>query len=157
MAALRTALLSVHVAAGVSGLVLGIYAFSPTAHRLVRWAYAASLIVLTVFLTAIVAVDWARLVSPVGEIFVGLIALAIFIVARVTLALRVVERRPPDWERKYVNHIYFTYISLWEAFFIVGLIDLAAPAWVIAGVAAGVLLLGAILVNNYRRRIRQLA
>jgi hypothetical protein len=49
--------------------------------------------------------------------------------------------------------IYFTYVSLWEGLFIVGLFDLNAPVWLIAAVAVGVLILGALLFNNYRRRI----
>jgi hypothetical protein len=51
-----------------------------------------------------------------------------------------------------MNHIYFTYISLWEGFFIVGLFDLNAPAWLMGLVAVGVLVLGAILFSRYKRQ-----
>jgi hypothetical protein len=52
-----------------------------------------------------------------------------------------------------MNHICFTYISLWEGFFIVGLLDLKAPAWLVGVVAVGVVLLGALWFNNYKRQV----
>jgi len=50
-----------------------------------------------------------------------------------------------------MNHIYFSYISLWEGFFIVGLIDLGAPGCLVGAVAAGVLVLGGIVFNTFKR------
>jgi hypothetical protein len=52
-----------------------------------------------------------------------------------------------------MNHIYFTYISLWEGLFIVGLLDLGASAWLVGAVAVGVLIVGGILFNRYKHRI----
>lgn len=49
--------------------------------------------------------------------------------------------------------MYFSYISLWEGFVIVGLLDLGAPLWLVAGAAVGVLVLGGILLNTYKRLI----
>jgi len=52
-----------------------------------------------------------------------------------------------------MNHIYFSYISLWEGFFIVGLIDLGAPAWLVGAVAVGVLVVGGIVFNIFKHGI----
>jgi hypothetical protein len=147
VAALRIALLSSHIAGGLAGLVLGAFALRPFAPVWIKRLYAAALIVLAVFLTATVAVDWPNLGGAQRTIYSVLIALAIVIVARGLFALQTTD------PVKYVNHMYFTYISLWEGFFIVGLIDLGAPAWFIAAVAIGVVLIGGVLISGYRRRL----
>ena len=157
METLRTVFLSLHVAGGVVGLLIGAFALRPPvvpgSRLLLRRAYPTALLVLLVFLTGTVALDWANLQAMQQIIYVGLIGLAAFMVARAFLACRVAQRQVSGWETKYMNHIYFTYISLWEGLFIVGLFDLNAPIWLIAAVAVGVLALGAGLFNNYRRRI----
>jgi hypothetical protein len=86
-------------------------------------------------------------------VYTGLIGLALVIAGRVFLAFRVARNQPDGWQASYMNHIYFTYISLWEGFFIVGLLDLKAPAWLVGVVAVGVVLLGALWFNNYNRQV----
>jgi len=153
---LRTIFLSLHIAGGVAGLFIGAFAVRPPlgASRLwLRRAYASALIVLLVFLSATVAVDWSSLQATQQFIYLALIALAAFMVTRVFLSFRVALRQRSGWESRYMNHVYFTYISLWEGLFIVGLIDMGAPVWLVAAVAIGVLVLGAVLFSNYSRRI----
>lgn len=154
---MRTFFLSLHVAGGAAGLFLGAFAMQPplvhASRLLVRRAYAAALIVLLVFLTATVGVDWPGLQVGQQVIYAVLIALAAFMVARVLLAFRVAGLQPAGWETKYMNHIYFTYVSLWEGLLIVGLFDLGAPTWLIAAVAAGVLIVGTSVYNRYRGRL----
>ncbi len=155
MEILRTLFLSLHVAGGVAGLLIGGFALRPPVENTRLWlrrAYAAALVVLLVFLVATVGVDWSGLQTTQQVIYVALIALAAFMVARVLLAFRVAKQQPAGWDSKYMNHIYFTYISLWEGFFIVGLIDLGAPGWLVAAVAIGVLVLGAVLFSRYSHR-----
>jgi hypothetical protein len=157
MLVLRTAFLSLHVAGGVLGLLLGGFALHPPrTHRfrlLLRRAYAAAILVLAVFLVATVLVDWPGLAAIQRIVFAVLVGLAAFIVARVFLANRAARLQPTGWEAAYMNHIYFSYISLWEGFFIVGLLDLGAPPWLIGAVAVGVVILGAVLFSAYRRRL----
>jgi len=154
---LRAVFLSLHVAGGVVGLLIGAFAIRPPFVResrlLLRRAYAAALVVLFVFLTATVAIDWPSLQTTQQVIYVALIGLAAFLVTRVWLAFRLARLQVGGWEAKYMNHIYFTYISLWEGLFIVGLFDLRAPGWLVAGIAVGVLVVGAALFNNYKGRL----
>ena len=158
MVTLWTVFLSLHAASGVLGLLLGGFAFHPPQPRdfrqWVRRVYAAALVSMSVFLVATVLVDWSSINSTQHVVYSALIGLAAVILARLYLAFRVIARQPTDWIAKYVNHIYFTYVSLWEAFFIVGLIDLGAPAWVVGAVAVGVLILGATLVSRYKGRLQ---
>lgn len=157
MLVLRSVFLSLHVAGGIAGLLLGAYAMRPPlvheARLLLRRAYTAALVFLLVFLTGTVVIDWTSLQASQQVIYLVLIGLAAFMVTRALLAFRVARQRVAGWETKYMNHIYFTYISLWEGLFIVGLFDLGAPTLLIAGVAVGVLIAGAVLFNNYRGRV----
>jgi len=157
MNTLRAVFLAFHVAGGVLGLVVGLFAFRPPQmpqFRLwLRRLYAAALVDLVVFLAAIVAVDWGSLDATPRIIFSVLIGLAAVILIRLFLAFRSAHERPGGWQIPYVNHIYFTYVSLWEGFFIVGLIDLGAPGWMVGAVAVGVLIVGGILLNRYKRGI----
>ncbi len=157
MNTLRTVFLTLHVAGGVLGLLVGLFSFHPpqtTDFRLwLRRAYATAIGVLAVFLVALVALDWSSLGPTPRIIFVALIGLAAVIVTRLFLAFRLTWQQPAGWHVPYMNHIYFTYISLWEGFFIVGLIDLGAPGWLVGAVAVGVLVLGGIVFNIYKRGI----
>jgi hypothetical protein len=157
MTILRTIFLSLHAASGVLGLVLGVFAFRlPETKgfrpRLLR-AYAATLVSLGVFLAATVALDWTGIGVMQQVIYAVLVALAAVIVTRIFLGLRAAAVRPARWQEKYLNHVYFTYISLWEGFFIVGLIDLGAPGWLVAAVALVVLVVGAAVFNRYKRSV----
>jgi hypothetical protein len=158
MLVLRDVFLSLHVAGGVVGLLIGAFAIRPPlVHQSRLWlrrAYATALIVLLVFLTGTIAIDWTGLQVMQQVIYVVLIGLAVFMVIRALLAFQVARQQAAGWETEYMDHIYFTYISLWEGFFIVGLIDLGAPAWLTAAVAMAVLILGAVLLRNYSRRFQ---
>jgi hypothetical protein len=52
-----------------------------------------------------------------------------------------------------MNHVYFTYISLWEGLLIVGLLDLSAPPWLVGAVAVGLVFVGARLFHRFERRV----
>ena len=155
MTTLRTVFLSLHVAGGVLGLLVGLFAFhppeTPDFRLAIRRTYGAAIGVLAIFLVAIVALDWSSLGATQRIIFSILIGLAAVIVTRLYLAFELVRRQPAGWQIPYINHIYFTYISLWEGFFIVSLIDLGAPGWLVGAVAVGVLVVGGLLVSRYKR------
>ena len=155
MTTLRTVFLSLHVAGGVLGLLVGLFAFhppeTPDFRLAIRRTYAAAIGVLAIFLVVIVALDWPSLGTTQRVIFSVLIGLAAVIVARLYLAFQLVRRQSTGWQTPYINHIYFTYISLWEGFFIVSLIDLGAPGWLVGAVAVGVLVVGGVLVSRYKR------
>ncbi len=157
MNTLRTAFLTLHVAGGVLGLAVGLFSFHPPQTRdfrlWLRRAYAAAIGGLAVFLVGLVALDWSSLGSTPRIVFAALIGLAAVIVARLVLAFRLARQQPAGWQGPYMSHVYFSYISLWEGFFIVGLIDLGAQAWLVGAVAVSVLVVGGILFNSYKRSL----
>jgi hypothetical protein len=155
--ALRTLFLSIHVFGGGLGLLLGAFAMRPpdtkNSRLPVRLGYAAALVILVGFLYATLAVDWPGLAPTSRIVFAVLAGLGAFILVRLSLAFRISQQRSANWQTKYINHVYFTYISLWEGFFIVGLIDLGAPSWLVASIAVGVLVVGGYLSNRYKRKV----
>ena len=155
---LRAVFLGLHVAGGVLGLLIGPLAIRPPVDRrfrlTIRWSYLASLVVLAGFLAALVAVDWSsRLDAGQRGIFGALTLFAFFILARVALSFRTAAERGPGWQARYMNHVYFSYVSLWEGLFIVTLGDLGVAPWLIALVAVGIVVLGATLLRTYQRRV----
>ena len=155
MITLRSAFLSLHVASGLLGLLLGAYVVRPPptkAFRLrLRSVYALAIVVLSGSLNGLVILDWPNLDPATRVVFAIFVGLAIVIVTRALLAYRQAQRQGGDWHLSYMKHIYFTYISLWEGFVIVGLLDLGAPGWLVGAVAVGVLVLGSIWFNGWRR------
>jgi hypothetical protein len=57
------------------------------------------------------------------------------------------------WQRRYIDHIFFGYISLWIGFLVVPALNLPYPQIVIPTVALGALALGRALVTRYQKRV----
>lgn len=149
--------LGVHIAAGVLGLILGPSVFTAVGRRggrpVLRWAYQSSLVVLVVAVAGAVAAHWAELDAGGRAVFGGLIVLGAVIVARGQLALRTLRQRRAGWQQRYLDHVYFTYVSLWQGFVIVAVLDTDLPVWLVPVVAVGILVAGAALLGWYKRRV----
>jgi hypothetical protein len=100
---MRSLFLSLHVAGGGLGLLLGAFTIRPpdvTDRRLpVRLGYAAALVLLVTFLYATLAVDWPRLDLTQHLIFTVLGGLAAFILLRLYLAFRESQLRKANWNQ----------------------------------------------------------
>ncbi|MGH3649519.1 MAG: hypothetical protein ACRDU9_02330 [Acidimicrobiia bacterium] len=62
-------------------------------------------------------------------------------------------RSDGGWERRYVGHVYFTYVSLWVGFAIIPALRSGNPGLWIPVAVIGVLAAGTLLVHRYERRI----
>jgi hypothetical protein len=152
----REVLVAVHAGAGILGLVVGVALFSPTLasrRRFWRVLYAGLLVILTTSLLALITTDWAGLETGSRLAFSGLAILAAVMLVRIYLAHRIVTSHPPGWERRYVNHVYFTYVSLWVGFAIVPALRSPMPGLWIPVAVMGVLATGTVLVHRYQTRI----
>jgi hypothetical protein len=135
---IHTALIVVHAAAAVISFGLGCALMakpplSPRAPRLI--AYVVSLGIAVAALSIVVAVDWQDL-DPIRQtLFALLVALALVLLGRSVLALRAVRRQAGRWRRRFLAHIGFVLISLFDGFCIVFAIDLKLPPWAIAAAA----------------------
>ena len=153
----RSLSLALHVLGGVTGLILGIWSLKPPTagdgRSLIRGGYVAAIVTLVTFLYGLLVVDWPRFEAAQQVAFGALAVLAAVIVARVWLGFRALRDASAGSSERYMDHLYFGYISLWEGFFIVGLIDLGAPGWLVAAIGVGLLIVGGRLFGNYKRGV----
>ncbi|MEF2976099.1 hypothetical protein [Subtercola sp. YIM 133946] len=61
--------------------------------------------------------------------------------------------REPGWRARYVDDVGFTLISLFDAFTVVGAIDMGAPVPVAIGVGAVGVVAGILVVNRAKARL----
>lgn len=150
---LHTILIVLHAAAGMAAFVAGCAVLvprapEPRARRLFD-LYLGSLGLMVVFVAAAVATHWRQLTTAEQVIFGGLLLVALFMTWRAAAARRLRWRAAGDWRRPYIEHVGFTLIALWEGFVIVLAIDLGAPGWLVAVLAA----LGLVVGNRALHRV----
>lgn len=152
---LRTLLVVLHASAGVSGLLLGVAAFAPRPGRpgAVRIAYLTCIGLLMLSMFALIATDWRELAAGARIAFSALAALAVVMAYRLVRAVAEAAAMPDGWQRRYINHVFFGYISLWIGFLVVPALNLPYPQVVIPVVALGTLALGRFLVARYQKRV----
>jgi NhaP-type Na+/H+ or K+/H+ antiporter len=153
----RTVLVVIHASAGVGGLLTGLAALSPPSHLdnrgWVRRLYQLCIAILLVSMVVLVAIDWNGLDVGGRVAFSGLTALGAVMAYRIARASREAARQEPRWQDRYIRHVYFTYISLWEGFVILPALNLPLPQLSVPLVAIAVLLIGHVLIARYRSRI----
>jgi len=157
----RDVLLTVHICAGVVGLVIGLFVLRPPAagdkRAALRWLYAASLVVLVAAVAAAITAGWPQFDTATRIVFVGLCGLGAFMLLRIYLGFRLAGQRSGSWQGPYMNHVYFTYISLWEGFVIIAILDSGLPRWLVpVGIPVSmvaILLIGGFAINRYQRRV----
>lgn len=158
---MRTALVILHAAPGVAGLVAGLQAIPPprTGDGRTWWRriYALCVAVLLGGLTVLLVYDWADL-EPTGRLaFTGLAGLGAVIAIRLLLARRAARTGAIGWQRRYVDHLVFTYISLWVGFLVVPAINTAWPQVAIPVVVVAVVIAGSVLASRYKRRVPEIS
>lgn len=152
---LRTLLVVLHASAGVSGLLLGIVAFVPRPGRpgAVRIAYVSCIGLLLLTLLALIAADWRDLAAGARIAFSALAALAVAMVYRLARAVAEAAGESEGWQRRYIDHVFFGYISLWIGFLVIPALNLPYPQVAVPIVAVGTLGLGRVLVARYQKRV----
>jgi hypothetical protein len=154
---LRTVLVVIHASSGVGGLVTGLAALSPPrpADNRGWWRrlYLLCIVILLGSLVALVAIDWNGLDTGSRVAFGALTALGAVMAYRIARAHRLASTQEANWQERYIGHVYFTYISLWEGFVILPALNLPLPQVSVPVVAIAVLLIGHALIARYKRRI----
>jgi cobalamin synthase len=154
----RELLVAIHAGSGIAGLLVGLAVFQPPKanegpSRYFRIGYGGLLVILLVSLLALIVSDWSGLETGARLAFSGLAVLAGVMLARIYLAHQLAANRMPGWERRYVGHVYFTYISLWVGFAIVPALRSPNPGLWIPVAVLTVLAAGSALIHRYERRI----
>lgn len=154
----REMLVVIHAGSGIAGLVVGLVVFAPPprsggSRLLARTAYGLLLAILVVSLLGLIVRDWPTLETAARIVFSGLAALGGVMLFRIYRAHRIAESEGPGWERRYVGHVYFTYISLWVGFAIVPALRSGNPGLWIPIAVVSVLTAGTLLIHRYERRM----
>ncbi|QBI18471.1 hypothetical protein ER308_02080 [Egibacter rhizosphaerae] len=155
---LRTVLVLLHAGAGVGGLIVGLRVLSPrsvTAERRqwLRRLYAALVAVLLVAMVALVALDWPHLAAGARVAFAGLCGLGAVIAYRLVRGHREARLQRHGWQARYLDHLYFTYISLWIGFLIVPALALPVPQVAVPATVLATLGIGHALLARYKPHV----
>lgn len=155
---LRTLLVSIHAGAGIGGLIAGLPTLSPRfavskRRTWVRWLYAVCVAALLASMVALVVVDWPHLELGARVAFAGLTVLGAVIATRLALAHRETQARRDQWQSRYVDHLYFTYISLWIGFLIVPALNTTFPHVAVPLTVLTTLLVGHALITRLKKRL----
>jgi hypothetical protein len=144
----------IHASAGVVGLFAGLGTLSPPRpgdnRSWLRALYLLCIVIMLAFLIALVVLDWDGLDMGSRIAFTALTGLGAVMGFRIIRARQVASAQQPGWQGRYIDHVYFTYISLWEGFVILPALSLPLPQVTVPLVAVGVLLIGHTLVTRYK-------
>jgi hypothetical protein len=127
-------LIAVHAVAGTVALVAGVV--------LVGWGrlfalWFWSLMMMAVALAAAVTIGWGSEPAGTNGVFLGLLALAAFMVARAVQARRWRPGPGTAPSARFLDAVGFTLISLFDGFVIVAVLTRGGPAWL--AITVGVL------------------
>ena len=152
---LHTILILGHALAGLVALVLGCVVLRPPpTPRSFRFRiYLFSLVMMFLLVVGVVAVDWMMLGMSQRVTFVLLLLLGGYMVLRGVQGHRTLERRGPGWRDRYVDHVGFTLISLFDGFAVVGAIDLGAPLPIVLVVGALGVGTGILAINRVKKQL----
>lgn len=136
-------LIALHAASGVASFVSGWLGLVPSRRTASRpWlfqVYLGGLVGMVVFMAGAIGAQWQQLEGSRRAVFAGLFALGVYMLYRTFRARTEQLQRAQNWELRYIDHVGFTLISLFDGFVIVAAIDLGAPGWLVAVIAvAGV-------------------
>jgi hypothetical protein len=153
---LRTLLVIIHAASGIGGLITGLASLSPPrpgdGRGWWRRLYLLCIAILVGSMVVLVAIDWAELDAVARVAFGGLTVLGAVMAYRITRSHGEASAQGPGWEGRYIDHVAFTYISLWEGFIILPALNLPLPQVSVPVAAVGVFLAAHFLISRYKRR-----
>ncbi len=151
-------LIAVHAFGGVLAFVTGATVLTPPVkqHANRRWMFNLFLIsiaILLVPLYLVISVDWPQFSFIEQAAFSGLGILGLYMARRAFQARQTLQTQFNEWMPRYMDHMGFNMIALFEGFIIVAAIDLGAPDWLVGVIAVVGLICGILSVNKIKSRI----
>lgn len=140
----HAALITAHAASGIIAFAAGCAAIRRRrAFRLYFW----SLVALVAFAAAAVAIDWPRLGTGSKVLFAALTALGGYLIWRAARARRLLPAGRDRPAGRYLDHLGFTLIALFDGFAIIAVLSAGGPGWLagtvgVAGIAVGHVAIG---------------
>lgn len=146
----HTLFITVHAVTGAVALLAGSVALRRGA---MFGTYLWSLVGMELFLVLAIAAEWAELPTGTRVLFTALAVLGVVMLWRAARARPIRPSRTVPPTTRYVEHVGFTLIALFDAFVVILVLNAGAPGWLIA--AAGVLIAvaGHFLLRAARARL----
>lgn len=131
----HTVFITMHAVTAVVAFVAGCIALPRgTLFGTYLWSMAA----MALFLALAVVSEWGVIAMPLSVLFAAFVALAGYMVWRGAQARRIRPTEATGPSARYVEHIGFTLVALFDAFAVIAVLNAGAPGWLIA--VAGVLI-----------------
>ena len=141
------ALIILHTVAGTISFIAGLLVVILRRTSWLFEGYLWSLVVMAISVVMVVIWDWPVLTLPQQISYTALGALGIYTSYRGFQARQKQAYRYTGWRLEFMEDVGFTLISLFDAFVIIGAIDLGMPIW-------GVVVLGAVGIIAGRKWIQ---
>lgn len=153
---IHTFLIVGHAVCGTVALLIGCFVLKPPARASSKLfgLYLGALTGLIILMLAVVVYDWMELSTGQQVTFSLLCILGLYTGWRGYCAYGDLSHRTEDWQARYVDHVGFTVISLFDGFSVVAAIDLGAPLPVVIGVAVLGVVTGIITINAVKSRLK---
>ena len=157
---LHSGLIAAHAVAGVIAFAAGSLAMY---RRAAFRAYFVALTAMVLFIVAAVAVDWSKLENPSQALFGALTGLAGYLIWRASRARQLLLSSPsrifgteqePSRRARYVDHIGFTLVALFEGFAIVAVLEAGGPGWLVATLGVAGLGIGHATISRLKTPAR---
>ena len=131
----HTIFINVHAVTGTLALLAGSVALRRGA---LFGTYLWSLVAMEVFLVLAIAVEWAKLPAATRVLFAAFAFLGVVMLWRAARARPIRPSRTVPPSARYIGHVGFTLVALFDAFVVILVLNAGAPGWLVA--AAGVLI-----------------
>ncbi len=150
-------LIGLHAAAGVVAFVAGGVAVSRCRSAPGFAVYYAGLVGLAVFLAAAVGLDWPGLGAAARAGFAALTVLAGYLVWRAERARQLLAAHPGARTSRYVDHVGFTLVALFDGFAVIAVVVNGGPGWAAAVVGVAGVLTGHLAIRRLKHRLSRQA
>jgi hypothetical protein len=147
---LHLILIGLHAAAGVIAFIAGFVAIRG---RGLFPVHLWSLVATIVLLALAVASDWSQLDSAAAVLFVAFMVLGVFMIGRAVLAGRIRPAPGGAPSLRYVRHVGFNLVALFDAFMVILVLDLGAPIWLVVASGVAFAIVGHYVLEAAERRL----
>jgi hypothetical protein len=147
---LHTVLIACHAGAGTIAFAAGCVAVT---RRTAFGVYFAAPVAVVVFLAVAVGLDWPRLGVGPRVLFAVLTALGGYVLWRGERARRLLGAGTTRQRTRYLDHIGFTLVALFDGFAIIAVITAGGPGWLAAVLGVTGVVVGHLAIRYLKGRL----
>ncbi len=146
----HTIFITVHTVTATLALLAGSVALR---HGALFGTYLWSLVGMEVFLVLAIAAEWLELPAGTRVLFTAFALLGVVIVWRATRARSIRPSRTVPPSARYVEHVGFTLVALFDAFIVILVLNAGAPGWLVVAVGVLIAVVGHFALREAKARL----